>query len=87
MVAIVTNGVFEQIWIGAVDKLPRRARAVYLDDPSQLRHDMELSNWEINPAVPAGAFASAKAGKAQRMPFVHPGSLAAPPPAAKPESP
>jgi hypothetical protein len=75
--------VFEQIWIGAKDKLPRRARAVYLDDPAQLRHDMELSNWKIDPAVSAGAFASAKASKAQRMPFTHPDSLTTPRPIAK----
>ena len=72
MVGIVTNGVFEQIWIGAEDKLPRRARAVFLNDPAQLRHDMELSNWRIDPAVPAGAFVSAKAAAAPRMPFSHP---------------
>jgi hypothetical protein len=83
MVGIITNGVFEQIWIGAKDKLPRRARAVYLDDPAQLRHDMELSNWKIDPAVAAGAFTSAKAAKAQRMPFTHPDSLIAPRPAVK----
>lgn len=69
MVGIVTNGVFEQIWIGAEDKLPRRARAVFLNDPAQLRHDMELSNWRIDPAVAAGAFVSAKAAAAPRMPF------------------
>ncbi|HQR51024.1 MAG TPA: DUF2092 domain-containing protein [Methylophilaceae bacterium] len=87
MVGVVTNGVFEQIWIGAEDKLPRRLRAVYLDDPAQLRHDMELSNWKINPAVPAGAFASKKAAKAQPMPFVHPDSLPAPTTTTKPEMP
>jgi hypothetical protein len=86
MVGVVTNGVFEQIWIGAKDKLPRKARAVYLDDPAQLRHDMELSNWKIDPAVPASSFTSAKAGKAQPMPFTHPDSLMAPRPAAKPKS-
>jgi len=87
MVGIVTNGVFEQIWIGAEDKLPRRLRAVYLDDPAQLRHDMELSNWKVNPAAPAGAFASKKAAKAHSMPFVHPDSPWVPAPLTKPESP
>ena len=33
MVAYVSDVVFVQIWIGAEDKLPRRVRAVYLDDP------------------------------------------------------
>jgi len=72
MVVIVNHWVFAQIWIGAEDKLPRRMRAVYLDDPAQLRHDMELSNWQIDPAIPAGAFSSAKAAAAPRMPFAHP---------------
>ena len=33
IVAIVNNWVFEQIWIGAEDKLPRKVRAVFLADP------------------------------------------------------
>ena len=34
MVAIVSDRVFGQVWIGADDKLPRMLRAVYADDPS-----------------------------------------------------
>jgi hypothetical protein len=48
-----THGVFVQMWIGAEDRLPRRARAVYQDDPTHLRHQMELSNWRLDPPVPA----------------------------------
>src|SRR5256885_6549326 len=55
MVAIVNTWVFEQIWIGADDKLPRKVRAVFLADPSRLRHEMELSNWQLDPPVPADA--------------------------------
>src|SRR5206468_2990070 len=36
MVAYATHGVFVQIWIGAEDKLPRRASAVYRNDPLRL---------------------------------------------------
>jgi hypothetical protein len=37
---------------------------------------MELVNWQLDPAVPADAFASAKAQSAGRMTFASP----APPP-------
>ena len=60
------------MWIGAEDKLPRRARAVFRNDPLQLRHQVEFSNWKLGPAVPAGAFVSAPAAKAKRIPFAHP---------------
>jgi hypothetical protein len=55
MVAIVNNCLFEQIWIGADDKLPRKVRAVFLADPARLRHAMELSNWRLDSTVPADA--------------------------------
>ncbi len=72
MVAYATHGTFVQIWIGAEDRLPRRTRAVYRDDPAQLRHQMELSNWRLDPAIPRDAFASSSASKATRIPFAHP---------------
>ena len=76
MVAWANNDVFVQIWIGADDKLPRRIRAMYRADPLRLRHEMELSNWQLDPTVPPDAFASAKAQAAGRMAFKGP---AAPP--------
>ena len=72
MVAYANGDVFVQIWIGAEDKLPRMLRAVYRNDPSQLRHQMELFNWRLDLAVPADAFASASAGKATRIQFARP---------------
>jgi len=72
MVAWANRDVFLQIWIGADDKLPRRIRAIYSADPAQLRHDMELSNWQIDGAIPAQAFASEKAQAAKRMAFAKP---------------
>src|SRR5713101_7290250 len=47
MVAVNNNWVFEQLWIGADDKLPRMARAVFHADPVGLRHQIEFSNWQI----------------------------------------
>jgi len=71
MLAYVSDTVFAQIWIGAEDKLPRRIRAVYRDDPSRLRHDMELSNWQLDVAVPADAF-TASTGDAKQIEFARP---------------
>src|SRR6266853_4629377 len=52
MVAYIDNGVFVQIWIGAEDKLPRLLHAIYLNDPEQLRHNLILSDWQLDTTVP-----------------------------------
>ena len=85
MVAIVNNWVFEQLWIGADDKLPRKVRAVFLADPARLRHEMELSNWQLDPTVPAEAFASSSATSATRIAFTRPDLKL--PPGLKPPAP
>jgi hypothetical protein len=72
MVAIVSDRVFGQVWIGADDKLPRMLRAVYADDPSRLRHQVEFSNWRLDGQIPADAFASSRAASAPRIPFIRP---------------
>jgi hypothetical protein len=72
MVAYIDHGVFIQAWIGTEDKLPRLLHAVYLDDPERLRHTLVLSDWQLDPAVPADTFTSAKAASANPMPFAHP---------------
>lgn len=78
MVAYANNDVFVQIWIGAEDKLPRMLRAVYRTDPSRLRHQLEISNWQLDPAVPEDAFALKNAGSAKPMPFAHPAAKLSP---------
>ena len=78
MVAYIDHGVFIQAWIGAEDKLPRLLHAVYLDDPERLRHTLVLSDWQLDPAVPADTFTSAKAASANPMPFAHPHPEASP---------
>jgi hypothetical protein len=72
MVAYADNEVFVQMWIGTEDKLPRMLRAVYRADQARLRHQLELSNWQLDLAVPADAFAATGAGSATPMPFAHP---------------
>ncbi len=76
MVAWADDDVFLQIWIGSEDKLPRRIRAIYRADTERLRHDMALSNWQIDEPVAADAFASQKAHSAKRIPFAHPATAA-----------
>ena len=78
MVAYIDNGVFIEIWIGVEDKLPRLIHAVYLDDPAQLRHNLLLSDWKLDVAVPADAFAPANAAGAKPIPFAHPHPQPAP---------
>ncbi len=87
MVAIANDRVFAQLWIGADDKLPRMMRAVYLDDPSRLRQQVEFSNWRLNPEIAADGFASARAAAAPRIAFARPDppkDTPKPPPAAPP---
>ncbi len=71
-VVLADDDVFLQIWIGTGDMLPRRIRAIYSGDPLQLRHDMALSNWRINPSAPAGLFNSKKARQANPIAFARP---------------
>jgi hypothetical protein len=72
MVAYVTHGVFVQAWIGAEDKLPRMLRAIFLDDPLQQRHGLELTNWQLDVIITEGAFGSSKASSATRIKFARP---------------
>ena len=81
-VAWATNDVFIQMWVGTEDKLPRRIRAMFANDPLKLRHDMQLSNWQIEVNHAADTFASQKAQSAQRITFGKP-VAAAPPPGTK----
>ena len=77
-VAWATNDAFFQMWVGTDDKLPRRIRAMFANEPLKLRHDMQLSNWQLDVAHADGTFASPKAQAAQRMPFARPVAVPAP---------
>lgn len=73
MVVWASDDVFLQIWIGADDKLPRRIRAQFSADPKRLRHDLELSNWQVDGAIPAETFDTTKARAGLPMAFAAPG--------------
>ena len=68
-----SDALFMQLWIGVDDKLPRRIRAIYRDDPRGLRHDLELSNWQIDGAIAPETFSTQKARAGQPMAFSVPG--------------
>ena len=91
MVAFGNDSVFAQIWIGVDDKLPRRLRAVYMNDPAHLRHDMQISNWKLDGLVAADAFEPKLAGGATHIAFarpdVMPAGAAAQPPMTAPGQP
>ena len=78
IVAYVNADVFVQAWIGAEDKLPRRLYAIFLNDPARLRHVLQLSKWQLDAAVPADAFVSARAAKAAQIAFARPDAMDAP---------
>ena len=82
MVVWANDDVFLQIWIGVDDKLPRRIRAIYRTDPLELRHEMDLSNWQLDGSIAQDAFTSQKAQAAKRIAFSSP--VAAPSPRVKP---
>ncbi len=84
MVAYANNDVFVQAWIGAEDKLPRMLRAVYRADPSRLRNQLELSDWQLNVNVKPGDFVSKDSVNAKPIAFVNP--TAKLPPYAKPSA-
>jgi len=70
IVAYAGDGVFVQMWVGADDKLPRLIRAIYLDDPDQLRHDLSITDWKLDEAVPADTFTPpSSAATAKHIPF------------------
>ncbi len=89
IVAYAGDGVFVQLWVGADDKLPRLVRAIYLDDPDHLRHELAITDWKLDEPVSADTFSlPSSAATAKHIPFeaVHPQSPsnAKPPAKAKP---
>jgi hypothetical protein len=78
MVAVANDAVQVELWIGADDRLPRMVRATYFDEPGGFRHALELSDWRLDPPLPADAFASDRAAGAKRIGFANPAAPPAP---------
>jgi hypothetical protein len=75
MIAIASDNVFAQIWIGTKDKLPRMIRAVYRNDPSRLRHQVTFTNWQLDKPIAADSFGSTRVNGAKPIPFKRPEPL------------
>jgi hypothetical protein len=78
VIAYASDTVFVQAWIGAQDKLPRMLRAVFRDDPTQSRHQVEFSDWKLSSAMPADFFKPEHIETAQRIQFAPPPDMRAP---------
>jgi hypothetical protein len=76
MITFGNDAAFVQAWIGTEDKLPHRLRAVYLDDPAALRHDMVLSDWTLDAPLPPSTFIAKVPANAGKIPFQHPADMA-----------
>lgn len=91
IVAYESEGVFVQIWIGADDRMPRMARAVYFDDRLSLRHAVEMSDWKLDAKVDSDAFTIKPGSDVTSVGFAHPKTRQAPaapkPAGAKPAAP
>jgi len=72
ILAIATDKVFAQVWIGSNDQLPRMIRAVYRNDPSRLRHQVTFTNWQLDKPISANTFGSDRIKTAQPIPFKRP---------------
>jgi hypothetical protein len=83
VVAYESNGVFIQTWIGKDDKLPRMTRAMFVDDPLQLRHSVQFTDWKLEPPLGPEKFTTDKAANADKIPFNHPRMKSDVPPPAK----
>jgi len=78
VIAYTSDSVFVQAWIGVQDKLPRRLRAVFLDDPTRSRHQVDFSDWKLQSAMPADFFRPDHIETAHRIQFAPPPDLRAP---------
>ena len=74
IVVLVGKFAHVQLWIGSDDKLPRMARAIFLEDPARYRHTVQFSDWKIDPPLAADAFAFTAPAGTIRIPFAPPGA-------------
>ena len=87
MLAYANDAVFVQAWIGADDHLPRMLRAVYRDDPAQLRHQVEFRDWKVNPPLKSVDFIAPNQPGIRQIEFAHPNPPAAAAAAHQPPAP
>lgn len=81
IVAIASDTVQAEIWIGTQDGLPRQIRTIYPKQPGEGRIEVRFSNWQLDGQVPAAEFTTPHAATSPRMPFARPDAA---PPAKQP---
>ena len=84
IVAVASNDVEAELWIGAEDHLPRMVRVSYPREPAYARYQTEYSNWQLVDAAAPDSFGSERASKARRIPMQPPGAAPEKPAASKP---
>jgi hypothetical protein len=72
MVALSSDKVQGELWIGAEDKLPRLVKVVYGDRPGSPHYETVFTDWKLDIGVPADTFAANDAAAAKIMPFAAP---------------
>jgi hypothetical protein len=75
IVVLVGKFAHIQLWIGSDDKLPRMARAIFLEDPAHYRHTVQFSDWKIDPTLAADAFTFTPPAGTASIPFAPPGAM------------
>src|SRR5215475_7154703 len=75
IVVLVGKFAHIQLWIGSDDKLPRMARAIFLEDPAHYRHTVQFSDWKLDPTLAADAFAFTPPAGTASIPFAPPGAM------------
>jgi hypothetical protein len=72
IIVVANESVQVQLWIGAEDKLPRLARAIFFDEPGTYRHTVSFSGWRLDATVQPESFTANVPQTAARMPFARP---------------
>jgi hypothetical protein len=75
MVAVASDDVQAELWIGTTDHLPRMIRVVYKNEPAHARYQTEYSDWKLDAPTNGVSFRSAKAETAKHMSFSPPGAI------------
>lgn len=79
IVAVASDDVQGELWIGAEDHLPRLVKVVYPHEPAHALYQTEYSDWHLVSGFDPATFTSAKAEKGKPMQFEPPGPSEEPP--------
>jgi len=75
-VAVHAKTIDWEIWIGTKDRLPRMFTLTDLADARKPTHTVQISDWELDGALPPDSFSFAAPDGAKKVPFRDPRTLA-----------